>query len=67
MISFELPLVVELEVVDTPPVVKGATATNQLKEAALETGAKIRVPPFIGKGTVVRVDTRTGEYLERAK
>ncbi len=67
MISFQVPLVVELEVKDTPPVVKGATATNQLKEATLETGARIRVPPFVDKGTVVRVDTRTGEYLERAK
>ena len=67
MVSFELPLVVELEVTDTPPVVKGATATNQMKEAILETGGKVRVPPFIDSGTVVRVDTRTGEYLERAK
>ena len=66
-ISFELPLVVELEVASTPPVIKGATATNQLKEAVLETGAKIRVPPFVAEGTRVRVDTRTGEYLERAK
>ena len=67
MISFAVAQVVELEVKDTPPVVKGSTATNQLKEATLETGAKIRVPPFIDTGTVVRVDTRTGEYLERAK
>ena len=67
MISFEIPHVVELQVADAPPVVKGATATNQLKEAVLETGAKIRVPPFIDRGEVVRVDTRTGQYLERAK
>ncbi len=67
VISVVLPLVVELEVTDTPPVLKGATATNQSKEAILETGAKVRVPPFIGPGTVIRVDTRTGEYLERAK
>ena len=67
MISCELPNVVELEVTATPPVVKGATATNQNKEAVLETGARIRVPPFIGEGTVVRVDTRSGEYIERAK
>jgi len=67
MISFELPQVVELEVSSTPPNVKGATATNQQKEAILETGVKIRVPPFVEEGTVVRVDTRTGEYLERAK
>ncbi len=67
MISFQVPLVVELEVTDTPPMVKGATATNQLKEAILETGVRIRVPPFVENGTCVRVDTRTGEYLERAK
>ncbi|MCL2330911.1 MAG: elongation factor P [Phycisphaerae bacterium] len=67
IVSAELPIVVELEITDTPPVVRGATATNQSKEAILESGAKVRVPPFIEKGEVVRVDTRTGEYLERAK
>ena len=67
MISFELPVVVELKITDTPPVVKGATATNQLKEAITETGAKVRVPPFIETGESIRVDTRTGEYVERAK
>lgn len=67
MISFELPFVVELKVTATPPSIRGATATNQLKEAILETGAKVRVPPFVDEGTVVRVDTRTGEYIERAK
>lgn len=67
MISFEVPHVVELEVTDTPPAIKGATATNQLKEAVLETGAKVRVPPFVNQGTVIRVDTRTGAYIERAK
>ena len=67
LISLEVPHVVELQVTDTPPVVKGATATNQMKTAVLETGAKIRVPPFIDVGEIVRVDTRTGDYLERAK
>lgn len=67
MISFELPFVVELTVTETPPVVKGATATNQSKDAILETGAKIRVPPFVEPGERVRVDTRTGLYVERAK
>ena len=62
-----LPHVVELEVTETTPQVKGATATNQLKDATLETGARIRVPPFVEMGERVRVDTRTGEYLERAK
>lgn len=67
MVSFGLPHVVELRIEQTPPVVKGATATNQPKEAVLETGAKVRVPAFLGPGNVVRVDTRTGEYIERAK
>ncbi|HUU85387.1 MAG TPA: elongation factor P [Phycisphaerae bacterium] len=67
LISFELPIVVELEITDTPPVVKGATATNQPKEAIVETGAKVRVPGFIAPGEKIRVDSRTGEYLERVK
>ncbi len=67
IVSAELPNTVELKVVDTPPVVKGATATNQPKDAVLEGGARVRVPAFIQVGEVVRVDTRTGEYLERAK
>jgi elongation factor P len=67
IVTTELPNVVELKVVDAPPVVRGATATNQSKEAILETGLKVRVPPFIEIGEILRVDTRTGEYLERAK
>jgi len=67
MVNVELPHVVDLVVKDTPPVVKGATATNQSKDAVLETGARIKVPPFIEIGEAVRVDTRTGEYVERAK
>ncbi len=62
----ELPNTVELKVADTPPQVKGATATNQLKDAVCEGGAKIKVPPFVEIGTLVKVDTRTGEYLGRA-
>ena len=65
-ITAELPNTVELKVQDTPPQVKGATATNQLKDAICEGGAKIKVPPFIENGTLVKVDTRTGEYLGRA-
>ena len=65
-ISIELPPTVELEVSDTPPGIKGATATNQLKEATLETGLKTRVPPFISNGEVIKVNTDTGEYLSRA-
>lgn len=67
LIGVELPMVVELEVSDTPPVVKGATATNQPKDAVVETGVKVRVPAFIEPGERIRVDTRTGEYLDRAK
>ena len=66
MISIELPNQVELTVEDTPPQVKGATATNQLKDAVCEGGARIKVPPFVENGTVVKVDTRTGEYMGRA-
>jgi len=65
-VSIDLPNTVELAVVDTPPQLKGATATNQLKDATCEGGALIKVPPFIENGTVVKVDTRTGEYLGRA-
>jgi elongation factor P len=67
IITMELPQVVELKVVEAPPVVKGATVTNQPKDVVLETGARVKVPAFIGPGEVVRVDTRSGEYLERAK
>ena len=65
-VTVELPNTVELVVEDTPPQVKGATATNQLKEAVCVGGARIKVPPFVENGTRVKVDTRTGEYLGRA-
>lgn len=67
ILGVELPNVVELEVTEAPPVVKGSTVTNQPKEVVLETGAKVRVPAFIDTGERVRVDTRSGEYLDRAK
>ncbi|MGI6578244.1 MAG: elongation factor P [Eubacteriales bacterium] len=63
----EPPLFVDLEVVETEPGVKGDTATNVTKPATLETGAVIKVPIFIDAGDMIRIDTRTGEYLERAK
>jgi elongation factor P len=66
-ISLELPATVELKVVETEPSVKGATAAAQYKPATLETGLKVTVPPFIGLGETLQVDTRTGEYLSRAK
>lgn len=62
----EPPLFVELEVVDTEPGVRGDTATNVTKPATLETGAIIKVPIFINQGEKIRIDTRTGEYMERA-
>ncbi len=65
LMSVELPNTVELTVTDTPPNVKGATATNQAKEAICEGGANVKVPPFVENGTVIKVDTRTGEYLGR--
>ena len=52
---------------DTDPGFAGNTATNALKPATLETGAEIKVPLFIGPGDRIKIDTRTGEYLERAK
>lgn len=62
-----LPNTVDLEVTDTPPEIKGATATNQNKPATLETGLVVQVPPFIKTGELIRVDTRTGEYVTRVK
>jgi elongation factor P len=66
-ISVDLPATVELKVIDTEPSVKGATAAAQYKPATLETGLKITVPPFVGIGDVISIDTRSGEYLSRAK
>ena len=63
--SVEIPNFVELEVTATEPGVKGNTATNTLKPATVETGAEIRVPLFINEGDKIRIDTRTGEYMER--
>jgi len=62
-----LPNTVDLEVADTPPEIKGATATNQNKPATLETGLVVQVPAFVKVGEQIRVDTRTGEYLTRVK
>lgn len=62
----EAPNFVELLVTNTDPGFKGDTATNATKPAVLETGAEIRVPLFIDEGTLIRIDTRTGEYMERA-
>lgn len=64
--SVELPLTVILTITDTPPGIKGATATNQLKEATCETGLKTRVPPFITTGEKVIISTADGSYRSRA-
>ena len=65
-LGVDLPAAVELKVVDTAPQPKGATATNQLKEATVESGARIRVPPFIENEQMVKINTSTGEYLGKA-
>ena len=66
-INITLPKNITLKVTYTEDVVKGDTATNLLKDATLETGLIIKVPPFIKQGDTVRVDTRTNEYIEREK
>jgi len=66
VVSYEMPKTVDLQVTDTQPAIKGATATNQMKDAELETGLKTRVPPFIEIGEVIRINTETGEYQSRA-
>ena len=63
--AVEPPTFVELAVVDTEPGVKGDTATNVTKAATLETGAVVKVPIFINEGDVLKIDTRTGDYVER--
>lgn len=65
-ILLELPSAVELTVVETQPGIKGATATNQLKEAVMETGLKTRVPPFIEAGETLKISTADGSYMSRA-
>lgn len=64
--GIEPPNFVELKVAQTDPGFKGDTATNATKPAVLETGAEIKVPLFIEEGEMIRIDTRTGEYMERA-
>ena len=66
LVGVELPITVELRVTDTGPGFKGDTATAGTKPATLETGITIQVPLFIGEGDIIKVDTRSGTYLERA-
>lgn len=66
-IGVELPFFVELTIVKTEPGVRGDTARGGTKPATVETGAVIQVPLFLNEGDVIKIDTRTGEYIERAK
>jgi len=66
LVGVELPITVELEVTHTEPGVKGDTATAANKPATLETGITIQVPLFVNQGDIIKVDTRSGTYLERA-
>ena len=65
-VLIEMPSSVDLKVVDTPPGIKGATVTNQLKEATMETGLKTRVPAFIEIGETLKISTEDGSYMSRA-
>jgi len=66
LVGVDLPITVELEVTETEPGFKGDTATAGTKPATLETGVTIQVPLFVDKGDIIKVDTRSGIYLERA-
>ena len=65
--SVRLPNTVDLQVLETDPVVRGATATAMLKPAVLETGLRVQVPPYLTVGETIRVDTRDGHFVERVK
>ena len=67
IVTVEIPIFINLKVIETEPGFRGDTATNANKPAKLETGASINVPLFINEGDVLRVDTRTGSYVERVK
>lgn len=67
IISVEMPITVELKIVETPPGVRGDTATGAQKPAKVETGAIVNVPLFINEGDKIKIDTRSGEYIERVK
>jgi len=67
VISVDVPSAVVLKIVETDPGMRGDTATGGTKPAKLETGAVVNVPLFLNEGEMVKVDTRTGQYLERVK
>ena len=66
-ISLELPNFVQLKVAETDPGLKGDTASGGMKKAIMETGLQVNVPLFIKEGELLKIDTRTGEYVERVK
>ena len=66
MVNVELPMTVELTVIETAPALRNATATAETKEAILETGLKVRGPPYLESGEKVKVDTRDGRFISRA-
>ncbi len=66
MVNVDLPMVVELTITETAPVMKHATATAQTKEALLETGLRLQVPPYLEAGEKIKVDTRDGRFISRA-
>jgi elongation factor P len=65
-VGIELPLTVVMKVVETEPAIKGASVSNVGKPAKMETGLIVQVPPFINEGDVIRIDTATASYIERA-
>lgn len=66
LMSYDLPKTVDQQIAETSPAVKGATATNQMKDAITETGLNVKVPPFIEIGEIIRINTESGSYLSRA-
>lgn len=66
VVSIDLPMTVELEVAETAPAIKNATATAQTKEAVLETGLRLQVPGYLESGERIKVDTREGRFVSRA-
>ena len=67
VINVELPIKMDLKVIEAPPAVKGNTAQGGTKVVTLETGAKVDVPLFINEGDILRINTTTGEYVERVE
>ena len=65
-ITLELPITVDLKVINSPPGVRGDTATGASKEATVETGLMLQVPLFVKEGDVIKIDTRTGQYISRS-